>query len=94
MSEEKSIKLKPLRWPHVVGFVLLALGFAQLLSRHSREGLLYYSIAAGLGYGFCRPREPRETRSAYIRDPGRMAILVLASLGGGVFIYSLITGHF
>jgi len=56
MSEEKSIKLKPLRWPHIVGIVLIALGFAQLFSRHSREGLLYYSIAAGLGYGFCRPR--------------------------------------
>ncbi len=93
MSEEKSIKLKPLRWPHIVGFVLLALGFAQLFSRHW-EGLFYYSIAVSLGYGFCRPRDPGETPSAYIRDPGHMAMLVLTSLGIGVFIYSLITGHF
>jgi hypothetical protein len=93
MPEEESIK-QPLRWPHIVAFALLASGFAQLFSRHWREMLLYYSIAAGLGYGSCRPREPGESRSAYIRDPGHMAMLVLASLGSGVFIYWLITGHF
>jgi hypothetical protein len=88
----QSATLRALRWPHIVGFALLALGFVQLFSRNW-EGLFYYSIAVNLGYGFCRPREPGETRSTYIRDPGRMAMLVLVSIGGGVFIYSLITGH-
>ncbi len=94
MPEEKLLKLQPLRWPHIVAFALVALGFAQLFSRHWRELLVYYSIAVGLGYGFCRPRDPGETRSAYIRDPGRMAMLVLSALGGSVFIYWLITRHF
>jgi hypothetical protein len=89
----QSATLRALRWPHIVGFALLALGFVQLFSRHWKE-LFYYSIAVSLGYGFCRPRELGQTRLAYIRDPGHMAMLVLVATGGGVFIYRLITGHF
>ena len=83
-----------LRWPHYVAFALLLVGVFHLTSAHRREFLLSYSIAASLGYGFCRPRENGQTRWEYVKDPGNIAMTVLIVLGGAILVYHLTTGHF
>ena len=87
-------KAERLRWPHYVGFALLVAGALQLFFPHIRQGLVFYSVAASLGYNLCRPREAGQSHWEYIKDPGNMAMVALLSLGGGVYLFSLITGHF
>lgn len=83
-----------LRWHHYLAFAILLVGLFHLSSAHRRSFLVCYSIAAGLGYSFCRSRESGQTHWEYIKDPGNMAMLVLALMGGVVYVYFLFTGHF
>ena len=90
----ESAKLETLRWPHYVGFALLLAGVLQLFSPWMRQGLVFYSMAASGGYNFCRAREAGQSHWEYMKDPEHMAMLLLLSLGAGVYLYSLIAGHF
>ena len=90
----QSAKLTTLRWPHFVAFGLLLVGVLQLFTPHMRQVLVFYSMAASGGYNFCRPREAGQSHWEYINDPGHMAMLLLLSLGAGIYLYSLIEGHF
>ena len=87
------IKLR-LRWPHYLAFALLLVGLVHLTSPHRRSFLVPYSMAAVLAYGFFRPRESGQTHWEYVRDPGNATMMALAVLGGSVYVYFLMTGHF
>jgi len=83
-----------LRWPHYLAFAMLLVGLFHLTSVHRRTFLVWYSIASGLGYALCRPRESGQMHWEYLKDPGNVAMIVLVLLGGVVYAYFLITGHF
>ena len=87
-------RLLTLRWPHFVGFGLLLVVVLHIFTPHMRQVLVFYLMAASGGYNFCRPREAGQSHWEYIRDPGNMAMLLLLSLGAGVYLYSVIAGHF
>ena len=89
-----STKFERLRWPHYVGFGLLFGGILQLYSAHLRQALVFYAIAVTGGYNFCRSRETGQSHREYIKDPGSLSMIALLLMGGGVYLYSLITGHF